>query len=724
VPRVIVTAAIVAAFALAAILLGLPFAVLVRGPLESLASLVADALVLGLVVLGLGASSFAWLGPFGLAVVVAGWIGAVITAVIAAVTARSWPKVHGREKPSRHRHLRWAAWVFVIALALVLRLHEVNFLPWIGDMGAYVNWANQFARTGEFSSTWPPLFPSFLAISSAVFGSAHTTAPLALTGIAALVAIVRLLERVGVSPVIRLIAALAVALHPEFVWFSTFPGSESLAAPLTVVFFSLVLVVLRARGSQLIAAAGILAMTVAALSLLRGSGPLLAIPLVVVLVLAIAVRPWRRQVGPLLVVLGATSLGAAVGYWYGITEIRSYFIANQLSDLLPTRIFDAAKSIGVFEASPVTAFALAGTVVALVGVGAVLIRRNTQRDAAHGLPDTAVPTAGAATTADSGCTNRSSTVVGVLLGSALLGGSALTIAAGTLTGHILVRLGAWYVVAAAIAIVVVLRSRSDRATQLVLASTIITAIMFIALHTARLGFNRGHTFYLYWDRYLFSEVLPCLLVLSFIALDRALPLLRQSWRTVTALVGVVALIVVPAVPSLALQSQDTFLRGAYPLTVELESLASREPTPVVWGADSPQLVADWPFPNTWMGFALPLRRTFGVDVVNANMGRDNLGTDDVLDADLLRAYFACRPDDSVITVFEAETGGAPLDKRVTDPGLAIESLGGVSGAISTMQQPSDSGWLHPELRVTAWRVTLLSARATEPAAYCSPDNSR
>jgi hypothetical protein len=706
VPPVIVTAAIVATFAVGAILAGAPFALLIRREAEGFVAAAADALVIGLIVIGLGASGFAWLGVVGLGAVILCWVSAVVGAVV----TRSFRPQRSIVEPGRRGWIVAALWSAIIALALALRLHDVNFSPWIGDMGAYVNWANEFARTGVLNSTWPPLFPSFLAISSALFGSAHTAAPLAISGIALLAAIVRLLARMGVSPTVQLIAGLAVAVHPQLVWFSTFPGSESLAAPFTIAFFALVLEVVRVRGWRLVAAVALLALTVSALSLLRGSGPLLAVPLVIVILIALTVTRWRHLVAPLVLALGATALGASVGYWYGISEIRAYFVGNQIAGLLPRKIIEFVRDLGVFDATPLTFAGLAIGVSILLGGGTLLAARQMSGARAHEL------------TIDPRVRNRWPRRIAIGIGATLLVGAALTVALGTLTGGMLLRLGPWYVVAAAAALAVIVGRLRSTASEIVVLAAALTAVMFIGLHTARLGFDRGHEFYLYWDRYLMSEALPCLLVLSAIGLDILLPALRARARTIGAIAATSALIVVAALPSLVLQSQDTFLRGSYALTSELHDIAqsSGPGVPVIWGADSTTPIATWPFQNTWMGFALPLRRTFGLDVVNSNMGRDNFGTDDVLDSAMIRGYLACRPGATTAIVFDVATGGVALDKRITDPGITVSPLDNAAATPSTLTQPPTDGWQHPRIAVTAWLVSVEVDASTPRAALCTP----
>src|SRR5690606_14805781 len=156
------------------------------------------------------------------------------------------------------------------------------------------------------------------------------TASVGLSGILLIVAVARLLQRLRVPTWVVLGAALVLALQQHAVWFSTFPGSESLNAPIFVVWVTLVHAAFTASGKQLPVVLGGQALFMLALCLLRGSGALLVVPLVAVTILALVVRAWRPVAAPLVLSLAASVLGAGVGVWYSVSEIPRYFVGMQI----------------------------------------------------------------------------------------------------------------------------------------------------------------------------------------------------------------------------------------------------------------------------------------------------------------------------------------------------------------------------------------------------------
>jgi hypothetical protein len=693
----LVTAAIIAAFALLFVVVGLPLALLLLKSGEDWIAALADALPLGLVLVTVGVTAWSWVGWPGAIVCLAGFVALLAVAVL---RRSELPKL----RDAARSHSPWyvvTAWVLVIALTVVLRLHDVNNTPWVSDMGAYVNWANEFARTGVLNASWPPIFPVLLALSAAAFGTAHTTTVVGVSGVILLLVIARTLQRLGVPQEVVFGAALLVALHPDLVWYSTFPSSESISAPLFIVWIALMHRGITASGHQLGVVLGAQVLLTIALSLLRGSGALLVLPVLVVTLLVFAVREWRPSAARMTLALATAAFGAGVGYWYGIEKIPRYFVGAQIRGLLPDSLTNLLDRLGLFTATPLV-FVLALLPGILIGVLGFWLERRP------------VPVVDAPAT--QARPSRWPLVVGVLLALVLTAGIVLDFVVSSTVAGILLRLGLWLMVGTVAALVLLFRRLWDLATTTLVLILGVTIIMFIGLHTIRLGVDRTHSIYLYWDRYLVSEVLPASILLSALVVAALVPVLRRRTATI-AIAGVVgvAVAVVPAVGPVTLQSQDTYMAGAYDFTKDLINLRPDATDPVLWSGTSKASV--WFFPNTWMGFALPMRRSFGLDVVNSSQKKYNFGPDEILTEAKILNYFGCRPGVRQFVIYETQSGGPSLDQRLAGSSITLEPLGSETSSISLLAQPPVNGWTHAKITVRAWLATAPAS--VTPTAVCS-----
>src|SRR5205823_2856739 len=87
---------------------------------------------------------------------------------------RAWPAVEGP----------WVlATIALVALALVLRDHPSYFIFQTGDMGEYINLANQVANGVNLLQSFPHGFTLFLASTNVLLGQAHTVAGVPALGI-------------------------------------------------------------------------------------------------------------------------------------------------------------------------------------------------------------------------------------------------------------------------------------------------------------------------------------------------------------------------------------------------------------------------------------------------------------------------------------------------------------------------------------------------------------
>lgn len=669
--------------------IGLPPALALRRAQDGWVAVTVEAAGLGLLIVPLGVTAWAWLGVAGISAVAALWSAGVVGA-----WHRGLPR---RKRPDRVALVLGLGWVVVLGTAGLLRLREVRFLPWIGDMGAYVNWANELVRTGELTATWPPLFPAWLSLSTALFGPEHTTVGMATTGLVLLVLVARLVHLLGGGRAAALGAGAIVAgsVHP--VWFASFPTSEGLDAPLFVLWAILVHRTMEANGARERATAGVAAgVTFGALGMLRGSGGLLLLPLALLVVAVISVRDYRPLARGTWSAAASALVASAVVYWYGITEINKYFVLTQLRSVLPRSAWRALDDLGLYEPTWRTALVVVLIAAATVALGGSLVRRSGRWQRGLRTARPALPVVAAA-------------LLTVVVWQAAVGGEVWAILQRMSLGLLALAL-----VGATIAVAV-----RDAVARLVVLLLVTTSLLFVALHSVRLGEARVHSFFLYWDRYLVSEVLPINAVLAMLAAAWAVRWLIRTARVsgaralvtrTVALAAAVAVVTVPGLGSVRLATQDVYLRGAYELTVELRDLVAGRGG-VFWGADGRGGVRDFTvFPNAWMAFAVPLERTFGVEVFNVNQGPANFQPDQVLRNEDLGFVAACSGYDSFTLLEVATVGGVPADERLTGPGVTVTAVGEVAGPVLFLAQPpGDRGWYAVTVVVHGWQIDVADA---------------
>ncbi len=683
--EVAVATALLAALSL---VVGASSALALRREIDGRVAVLVDSVLHGLVWVPLAVTFWAWAGCVGAVAVLALWVA---SAVLAWKRRGAWPG--SRRRPVRREVLVAVAWVVVLALALLVRLRQADFLPWVGDMGAYVNWANELARTGELRATWPPLLSADLAVASAALGSASTTIGVPFMGMCLVVAVGRVVQQVTGAWVPALAAGAATALQLHAVWYSSFPASESLNAPVLLVWLLLIHRLFTGAGRATAVGA---AAVMLSLALLRGNAPLVLLPLTVVLAVAWGARSWRTVLPGAWAAWWASLVGSVVGYWYGIAEIHRYFVSTQLAMMFPSSVLDALDTLRLTRPAVSTAVALVAVVVGALVVGGRLVagRVAAPVPAGHG------------------------SLPGVLLVLTAAGWVAVVVwqvAAGGDVAQILSRMGWILVLGAVVGLVVVARVGDVPAQALALLGGAL-ALFYLVLHATRLGSAREHSFYLYWDRYLVSEVLPIALVLTFVAVawaGRLLPVGAVRARSLparaAACVVVVALVVVPGAGQLRIVTSEVFMRGAHEFTLELsdavDAASEGRDLPVVWSADSTAGVDRWFFPNTWMAFAVPLERTFGHEVLNIPSTGNGFLPDRVVGAQSLSAVAACTGNPEMV-LLDVRTGGPAADVRIDEPGVRVEFLGAHQGVLQLLGQPAGNGWYSATFVVDVWKVSL------------------
>jgi hypothetical protein len=654
----------VAALAVLFLVAGAPLAVSIESSRVSLSGLIVDSLLLGVALTTVGIVLTEWWGTVGAIAVGGLWL------VAAAHALRTRGLRLRLQRPTRQGVVLGAVWTAVITLTVLLRVRPANFLPWVADMGAYVNWGNELARTGVLAADWPPLFPAFLSISSRVFGPELVTAGVAFAGVLLVLLVARLLQTLRLGAWSILVTTLLASLSVHAVWYSSMPTSEGLAAPLLLGWVGCLIGLMRgdARARPwLLVSTGLLML---ALGLLRGTGPLLLAPLLVLAVVQSLVADWRTAARGTWGALAASVLGAAVAYFYGIQQIPDYYVDLQIAELLPARVFAGLDSAGVFAAGVTSGLMLVGVVAAVAFAARVgLLMAWSQNAEVY---------------------------------------------------DVLARAGLWASLGLIVTTVAIPRLDIAVEAKAVLVLAGLTSLTFLPLHHYRLGQAREHSFFLYWDRYAFSEVIPLTLVAVGIGLDVAYravsrqrerlaisPATRLPVDAVAAGLLLVA-VVAPSLPDLRLATKHSSMEGTFEFVAELVSLVPDEQLPVLWSSTAGEMPPEYFFPNTRMAFGKPMQHSFGLDVVN--IGGFGFEPDDVLtDADLVHVA-RCRRSARLV-VFETDLGEPTLTERVSTPDVRIQSLGDATSDMKSLrQQPARKTWDSVRFTVNAWLVEVDTAR--------------
>jgi hypothetical protein len=301
----------------------------------------------------------------------------------------------------------------------------------------------------------------------------------------------------------------------------------------------------------------------------------------------------------------------AIAYAYDMRYAKPYMIRQLQGKLVPRFAFDAAERWKLFEVSLQLVLAVAVLFALVLGAAHLVRVSRTLRIAP---PATAFW----------------KWAVGVVVALAIVGWVVIP------QGGVNDALARWgpvllLLAAAGIGLVVLRPGRYfDEASGLFVVLVVATYTLVFA---GRLREARGAIYYLYWDRYLFSEVLPLALLLAAIALHAligwcvAATAARPALR-VAAAVGLVVLSALAIFPA-ALQTRDSGITrqalygDAYDALSRLNRLSRADgPGPVVYSGSRPA-PPEWFFPNTKAAFAQPLHESFNRILV----GTGSFGTE-------------------------------------------------------------------------------------------------
>jgi hypothetical protein len=680
--------------------LGAPLALAVRGKNQNPAATLFDSVVLGLAVGGLLLIALGNGGP-GLAI--AGGVAWVALGVGLA-WRRGWPSL--RVLVAR-RPDRWSiALAATLVAAAAVRLRSSNEVAWLGDMGAYVNWANEFARIGELNSSWPPLLPALMAAPSRLFGPAFTASVMPLFGILVLGGLVRVAGLLGIARPIQIGLLAVAAASPHLLWFSTFPASEMLQAVLLLGLVAVTALGLAPGGSQrhpaTPAAIGVAtALLTAALTFNRGQALGLVVPVLLVTACLVA-APGVASPAALRWWTGGALVGIGAGHVYGVEAIPNYWITMQLQTMLPSSALELARNLGLLSGATaaVVLIALVGAVIAgLRIIEAVAARRamvgSSELPEREGTP----------------WRHRIVCVALAIAGAALivLKGSGEVDAA-------LGRIGWLLTVLAALPLLLpTIQSRRHGGPVLFLGGI---AVTYLLVHVLRFEEEQLHTVYLYWDRYLTSEYLPAVLCLGAVGVAALADALagRVVLRRVGAALAAVAAaaLVVSWLPRLHVQTQQSAFSGMFGF---LETIAHRTvpDAPVVWTADAPGNLPGL-FPNSSWAFGAPLQRTFGREVIGIP-STNNFAPDPIVTREDVVTAAACSPGRTASVVEWRHDLAAPgVATRLAGEGLTWTDRGRVSATTWSLGQGPGEVFQPRQLVADVYEVSVAPDHACITAA--------
>jgi hypothetical protein len=546
----------------------------------------------------------------------------------------------GPSSPSAVRFERGisVALVAVVVIALLIRQGPSYFLFETGDMGEYVNDANILINRHFLNASFPHGFTLFLSGTHLLLGRAHTVAGLPALGVLLMLGAFAYTQVSGLHPLAGLGIGALVAAHPVTVWFSLFPVSESLYAVLLVVALYFVA---RARATCSSAYAVVAGLMIGVMLLVRGNALLLA-PIIVVGLLASAAVDDERTVRVQRRFTLAALLALSGAYAYDLRYPRVYFVQNQLSSVLPHHVFRIANSLHLFDISVELVVAVAVAIAAVVGVTELVTRYLRPK-----------------------VVGRPLVFWRAAYGSAV----GVTVVLLIVVHHAglkdaLARWGPVLVLLTIIGVAGVI-VRPGRYLDGVNAWLLLLVVCtYSVLFAARVPMSKPHSYYLYYDRYLFSEVLPAALVLAAVGLHIGIETYASAVRarvvTRVAIVGLCLVAAIDFVPEL----RETHRINRFPLfgaayqTIDHFDTLTRTAGVggIVYSAPG-TIPTGWFFPNTYRAFALPLAESFRRVVVG--LPDDPFGRDPQFDPAGARAELQKFKINKGYLISLRAPGGAP-----------------------------------------------------------------
>ena len=578
---------------------GLPLAVLLarsRSARTPFSHVVVDGIVLGLAWYLLLGIVLAHLRELGQAQVLVPTL--VVSAAATAANLRpkrAWPGIVNNARGSL-----LTLYVFIaLVVAALTRGEPAYFLYQIGDFGEYVNRGNVLADGGTLGQWFTHGFGVMLALGNVALGEAHTVDVMPFLGIVVMGIAIALASRLGAGDWGKAAVATIFAIGVVPTWFSQFPASETLYAVLQLAMILFLVTALQTRHHATAAVGGALAFL---LLLTRGNGLLLA-PLLLGTLVVAALLVRRETFAPLVTFTVTGMAGLFAAFVYNSRHSRPYFVDFQLPQFFSDGIVDQLDDLGSVGGAVPKGVLLAAVVALIVWLARLVNGRFGGSDAARRAAIPAVVLVAVAATfwpLDAGglrdALERYDVVV-YLLGALGLGLAIRRFPTPSF-------------------------SDADRVGVLLVVAT---GAAFALLHAHRFPAPRYAPYYLYWDRYLWSEFFPLLVVLAGLGVT----VVELAWRRLgrdprTRAVGAAGLTVagLAAVWTLwsagDLSRQHRFMGDAYGDMARLADLTGERPI-VYAGVERPLVPLPLYFPNTYRLFATPLLETFEKRVLNIDL---------------------------------------------------------------------------------------------------------
>lgn len=484
----------------------------------------------------------------------------------------------------------------VLLVATAVRAAPSYFIFMTGDMGEYVNGANQAARTGEIVSSFPHGLTALFTASNRLLGIDATVAILPFCGVLLVATLFGVARECGVTMPAAAVPVAAAAIGVAPVWFSRFPASETAFATF-VACATYLLAAAHARDNRALAVAA--GGMFAPLGIVRGNVAVDAVAVGLYGILRCATQPVRTARLDAWFAVAAVA-GAGLGLLYDFRYIDAY-MRIVLEDNLGG-LYDQLDDAGVVRSGPVSA----GTVLLAAAFGALVLWLLLRLDPVRRWP---------------GATTRAARIAPI----ALIALAALATLALGRNGvqESAERYGALLLLLAAVAVVA--RPRVPAAGATVLFAVAIGCAGTL-LYAKRVPLPQNHAYYLYGDRYLFGEGFPPTAALAVLGAGVAATWLAAHRRTLLPAGLLAAAGLAALVPATLRSSAHSQMEGGYEQVARIAQ-ATADGAPLVYAGLTPEERAGFFFPNTFRAYALPLELSFGRTVLNVDGARPPFGPD-------------------------------------------------------------------------------------------------
>lgn len=611
-------------------------------------------------------------------------LDAVVLGVLLAGPRRWWRGTVAN--PVSEAFGGFVALAFVVGAAL--RTKPVYFIYDIGDFGEYVNRGNVLADGGPFTKWFTQGFSILLALGHVALGEAREVDVMGFLGLLVMAVALALAARLGAGRLGIGVIAVVFAIGVVPVWFSNFPASETpyAALALGLVLFAVTAVQHRDLTTAVVGGVvfGFFVM------LMRGNAVLL---LPVLLAVAVVVAPFVTRGGFRVVAVSTASAmaGLYAGFVYDARYNHPYFIEFQMPQFLPDRVWHRFADVGNLGPALWKGAVFAVAVAAVLAVALALNRwlgppedaRWVRRARAAILP--------------------AAVLVALVALVAPLDAGGLREGLGRYDGAVQA-----LVVVGVVGAFVTFAGRLEDHVRVGIVSLFLVAEAFALLHAYRFDAPRYAAYFLYWDRYLWSDFFPAAMALAAVGLG----VVQAGWRRTGAgrAVTGIAIVVVAAAGLASLWSagslsrEHRFLGDAYGSLHRVDQLT--DDLPIVFAGiavgDVPEAMGH---PNTFRMFAQPLTETFGRTVLGiegiAPAGRDPRPS-------LATVAERMRTDglDRVALVEVVAPNRFPPTTDTPDPRVAVRTLGTVRVVVPMLDRPR---WRQP----TAWRFARFRLAVRE-----------